>query len=354
VADRSEFLRVENLRTWFFSDAGTSRAVDGVSFAVHEGEAVGIVGESGCGKTITSLSLMGLVPSPPGRIVEGSSIRLRGRELVGLPERELRKIRGNEVAMIFQEPMSSLNPVYTAGSQIEEALRLHRGLSRREARRVGIDLLREVGIPEPERRFDEFPHQLSGGMQQRVMIALALSCEPGLLIADEPTTALDVTIQAQILQLLADLRRDRGMALLLITHDLGVVAEVCDRVLVMYAGEIVEEGPVREIFREPRHPYTRGLLDSLPSARAPGEALRPIPGTVPAPTAWPAGCRFHGRCPHAMERCGIEKPPRIAVKGSGPAKGSGGDDLSTYGAAPAVGAESAAPHTSRCWLEEET
>jgi oligopeptide/dipeptide ABC transporter ATP-binding protein len=230
--------------------------------------------------------------------------------------------------MIFQEPMSSLNPVYTAGSQIEETLRLHRGLARKEARRVGIELLREVGIPEPERRFDEYPHQLSGGMRQRVMIAMALSCEPGLLIADEPTTALDVTIQAQILSLLADLRRRRRMALLLITHDLGVVAEVCDRVMVMYAGEIVESGPVKDIFLRPRHPYTRGLLESLPAARRPGEALRPIPGAVPSPTAWPSGCRFRDRCPHAWEKCAAEKPSLFPV------------DVSPEG-------------VSRCWLEVE-
>jgi oligopeptide transport system ATP-binding protein len=226
--------------------------------------------------------------------------------------------------------MSSLNPVFTAGSQIEEALRLHRGLSRKEAKKVGIDLLREVGIPEPARRFDEYPHQLSGGMRQRVMIAMALSCEPGLLIADEPTTALDVTIQAQILDLLAELRQRRQMALLLITHDLGVVAEVCDRVIVMYAGEIVETGPVKEIFLRPSHPYTRGLLDSLPSARGVGESLRPIPGSVPSPAAWPSGCRFRERCPHACERC-AEGPPLLAVEGAG------SDHL----------------HASRCWLEEE-
>jgi peptide/nickel transport system ATP-binding protein len=325
---RTPLLSVRDLRTWFFTDAGTSRAVDGVSFDIEEGEAVGIVGESGCGKTITSLSVMGLVPAPPGRIMEGSSIRFREEELVGLPERRLRKIRGNSIAMIFQEPMSSLNPVYSAGSQIEETLRLHRGLSNKEARRVGIELLREVGIPEPERRFDEYPHQLSGGMRQRVMIAMALSCEPGLLIADEPTTALDVTIQAQILALLAELRRRRRMALLLITHDLGVVAEVCDRVIVMYAGEIVESGPVKEIFLRPRHPYTRGLLESLPAARNPGEALRPIPGTVPTPTAWPSGCRFRERCPHAWERCASEMPPLFPVADS------------VSGA-------------SRCWLEME-
>jgi len=342
-AGASPLLAVENLRTWFFTDAGTSRAVDGVSFSIEPGEAVGIVGESGCGKTITSLSLMGLVPTPPGRILEGSSIRLRGEELVGLPEKKMRAIRGNEIAMIFQEPMSSLNPVFTVGSQIEEALRLHRRLSGKEARRVGIELLREVGIPDPERRFDEYPHQLSGGMRQRVMIAMALSCEPGLLIADEPTTALDVTIQAQILTLLADLRKRRGMALLLITHDLGVVSQVCDRVIVMYAGEIVETGPVEEIFLRPRHPYTRGLLDSLPSVRGRGEPLRPIPGAVPSPTAWPSGCRFRERCSHRWEKCAAESPPLLAA-----------GDFRAAGETPLSGDASPVPtHTSRCWLEEE-
>ena len=232
-------LEVESLRTYFSTDAGTARAVDGVSFQIEEGETVGIVGESGCGKTVTSLSIMGLVPDPPGLVMAGSSIRLRGRELIGLAEAMMRRVRGNEVAMIFQEPMTSLNPVFTVGNQIQEALVLHRKLRRREARRIGIELLKEVGIPEPEQRFGEYPHQLSGGMRQRVMIAMALSCEPDLLIADEPTTALDVTIQAQILELLADLRGRRRMAVLLITHDLGVIAEVCDRVLVMYAGQIV-------------------------------------------------------------------------------------------------------------------
>lgn len=313
-------LEVRNLRTWFSSEAGTARAVDGVSFEVAPGETLGIVGESGCGKTVTSLSLMGLIPSPPGRIVEGSSIRFRGRELTTLPPRELRKLRGNEMAMIFQEPMSSLNPVYTVGDQIVEALRLHRKLSRKEARARGVAALREVGIPEPEQRFDEYPHQLSGGMRQRVMIAMALACEPDLLIADEPTTALDVTIQAQILDLLAGLRERRGMAILLITHDLGVVAEVCDRVLVMYAGQVVEAGTVEAIFHAPRHPYTQGLLASLPRLETRGERLRPIEGTVPSPLAWPAGCRFHARCPHAWDRCRDEAPPLAA---------------------------------SRCWLEEE-
>jgi len=296
-------LSVTELRTWFDTDQGVARAVDGVSFDVRAGETVGIVGESGCGKTVTSLSILGLLPTPPARILEGSSIRFRGEELVGASARKLRGIRGNDISMIFQEPMSSLNPVYTVGDQIGEALRLHRGMSRREARSEAVRLLEEVGIANAERRVDEYPHELSGGMRQRVMIAMALSCTPELLIADEPTTALDVTIQAQILELIADLRARRGMAVLLITHDLGVVAEVCDRVVVMYAGQIVERGTVEEIFADPRHPYSRGLLESLPAVDDPGRRLKPIAGTVPAPTRWPEGCRFRDRCPLAEARC---------------------------------------------------
>jgi len=316
-------LTVRDLRTWFHTDQGVARAVDGVSFDVRSGETLGIVGESGCGKTVTSLSILGLLPTPPARIHDGSSIRFDGRELVGLGERGMRALRGNEISMIFQEPMSSLNPVYTVGSQIAEALRLHRGLDRKGARTEVVRLLSEVGIAEPDRRVDEYPHQLSGGMRQRVMIAMALSCEPKLLIADEPTTALDVTIQAQILELLAALRRRHGMAVLLITHDLGVVAEVCDRVVVMYAGQVVETGTVHEIFADPRHPYTRGLLDSLPSVDDPGQRLRSIPGTVPNPIAWPEGCRFRDRCERATDGC--ERP----------------QDL--------VELEGAAPRAARCW-----
>jgi peptide/nickel transport system ATP-binding protein/oligopeptide transport system ATP-binding protein len=300
----SALLEVTDLRTWFDTDQGTARAVDGVSFDVQEGETVGIVGESGCGKTVTSLSVLGLLPVPPARILEGSSIRFAGEELVGASVRRMRALRGNEISMIFQEPMSSLNPVYTVGDQICEALRLHRDMGRREARIEAVRLLDEVGIAGADRRVDEYPHQLSGGMRQRVMIAMALSCAPKLLIADEPTTALDVTIQAQILELVAELRRNRGMAVLLITHDLGVVAEVCDRVVVMYAGQVVERGSVQEIFSEPRHPYTRGLLRSLPSLEDRGRRLETIHGTVPPPTDWPAGCRFQARCPLAEERCG--------------------------------------------------
>ena len=306
-------LQVTDLRTSFFTDQGVARAVDGVSFSVAPGETVALVGESGCGKTVTSLSILGLVPDPPGRILPGSSIRLRGEELVDAPEERLRRLRGNEISMIFQEPMTSLNPVFTVGEQIGEPLRLHRRMGKRAARERAGELLREVGIPEPARRLDEYPHQLSGGMRQRVMIAMALACEPALLIADEPTTALDVTIQAQILELLAALKESRGMAVLLITHDLGVVAEVADRVVVMYAGQVAETGTAREVFGAPAHPYTEGLLASLPRVDRPGERLRPIPGVVPSPTDWPKGCRFADRCRYAWER-GIEhEPPLLEV-----------------------------------------
>ena len=301
-------LAVRDLRTWFFTDQGVARAVDGVSFDVRGSETLGIVGESGCGKTVTSLSILGLLPRPPARVMEGSSVRFAGEELVGAPERRLRALRGNDIAMIFQEPMSSLNPVYTVGDQIGETLRLHRRLHRGAARAETVRLLEEVGIPEPARRAGEYPHQLSGGMRQRVMIAMALSCSPKLLIADEPTTALDVTIQAQILELLAALRRSYGMAVLLITHDLGVVAEVCDRVVVMYAGEVVETGTVHEIFRAPAHPYTRALLESLPSVDDPDKRLVSIAGTVPNPTRWPEGCRFRARCGSATQGCEIAQP----------------------------------------------
>ena len=310
-------LAVRDLRTWFYTDQGVARAVDGVSFEVRTGETLGIVGESGCGKTVTSLSVLGLLPEPPAKIEEGSSIQFVGEELIGAKESRLRSLRGNEISMIFQEPMSSLNPVFTVGNQIAEALRLHRGLDRKAARTESIRLLAEVGIPEPHRRVDEYPHQLSGGMRQRVMIAMALSCEPKLLIADEPTTALDVTIQAQILELLASLRERFGMAVLLITHDLGVVAEVCDRVVVMYAGQVVETGGVHEIFANPQHPYTRGLLGSLPSVENPGQRLTSIPGTVPNPISWPAGCRFEDRCEQAGDGCG---QPQALVELEGPGR----------------------------------
>jgi peptide/nickel transport system ATP-binding protein/oligopeptide transport system ATP-binding protein len=296
-------LSVRDLRTWFTSESGPTRAVDGVSFDVHEGETVGLVGESGCGKTVTALSVLGLVPQPAGRIMQGSSVVFRGDELVGASEPRLRAIRGGEISMVFQDPMSSLNPVYSVGDQIIEALRLHRGLGVRAAREEAARLLEEVEIPAAAERLDDYPHQLSGGMQQRVMIAMALSCAPALLIADEPTTALDVTIQAQILEILARTREARGMSVLLITHDLAVVAETCDRVVVMYAGQIVESGTVDDVFTDPLHPYTRGLLDSIPSEPKPGRRLASIPGSVPSATEWPSGCRFRPRCPSAFESC---------------------------------------------------
>jgi peptide/nickel transport system ATP-binding protein len=320
-------LEVTDLRTWFRTDAGVAKAVDGVSFHVDAGEVLGIVGESGCGKSVTSLSVMQLIPQPPGELLAGSSIRFKGEELVGARESRLRDLRGNDIAMIFQEPMTSLNPVYTVGDQIGEALRLHRRIRKGEARERSIDMLRLVGIPSPEARVDEYPHQLSGGQRQRVMIAMALSCEPELLIADEPTTALDVTIQAQILELLAELRQRLGMAVILITHDLGVVAEVCDRVVVMYAGQVVEHGTVEQIFREPRHPYTEGLLQAVPRLGVKQDELAVIPGTVPSPTAWPVGCRFHDRCPYGWDLCVREQPPLMQTQ--------------------------ADPNrTSRCWLEK--
>jgi peptide/nickel transport system ATP-binding protein/oligopeptide transport system ATP-binding protein len=310
-------LSVRDLRAWFFTDQGIAKAVDGVSFDVRGGETLGIVGESGCGKTVTSLAILGLLPQPPARIMDGSSVLLHGEELVGASEARLRRLRGNEVSMIFQEPMSSLNPVYPVGDQIGEALRLHRGLDRRAARAASVELLDEVGIPDAARRVDEYPHQLSGGMRQRVMIAMAISCAPKLLIADEPTTALDVTIQAQILDLLAGLRRTHGMAVLLITHDLGVVAEVCDRVVVMYAGQVVETGSVEDIFSRPAHPYTRGLLDSLPSLqsmKARRRKLSPIPGVVPSPLHWPEGCRFRARC--SLAGMGCESAQQLLAVGA--------------------------------------
>jgi len=310
-------LDVSDLRTYFSTDAGVAQAVDGVSFHVDAGETLGLVGESGCGKTVTSLSIMGLIPSPPGKIIAGSSVRFVDEELVGAADSRLRKIRGNEIAMIFQEPMTSLNPVFSVGSQIKEVLRLHRGLNRREAREMAIHLIDEVGIADASQRFDEYPHQLSGGMRQRVMIAMAVSCEPKLLIADEPTTALDVTVQAQILDLLARLQDGHGMAMLLITHDLGVVAEVCDRVAVMYAGKIVESGSADEIFYQPQHPYTQGLLGSLPNVEHPGTRLTPIPGVVPNPVAWPSGCRFADRCGFAWDRCTAEEPALEPVSDRG-------------------------------------
>ena len=300
-------LEVRDLRVSFFTPEGEVRAVDGVSLSVDEGQTLGVVGESGCGKSVTAFSILRLV-SPPGRIL-GGTIRFDGRELLELSEREMREVRGNQIAMVFQEPASSLNPVFTIGDQIGEAVRLHQGVGRAEARRRSIEMLRLVEIPEAEERVDAYPHQLSGGMRQRAMIAMALSCRPRLLIADEPTTALDVTIQAQILDLLAGLQERLGMALLLVTHDLGVVAQRADEVAVMYAGRIVEQAPVTGLFDSPLHPYTRGLLHSLPklgAARA--RRLDAIPGVVPDPLHLPSGCHFRDRCPRAIERCATIDP----------------------------------------------
>ena len=332
-------LEVQGLRTWFHTAEGVARAVDGVSFTVDRGEVLGVVGESGSGKSVTALSIMGLVPEP-GRIEEGR-VTLAGRDLIGLPESEVRRVRGAEAAMIFQEPMTSLNPVFPVGDQVAESVRAHSGVRKAAAHERAVDLLRRVGIPEPEQRSSEYPHQLSGGQRQRVMIAMALANEPSLLIADEPTTALDVTIQAQILELLLELRRDLGMAVLLITHDLGVVAETCDRVVVMYGGQVVEQGPVAEVFAEPAHPYTRGLLAAVPRPDARDRDLAVIPGTVPSPTAWPEGCRFRPRCPYAWEQCAT--PPGLFRAGDGidarcwlvehPERRSG---VTAFGASPSV------------------
>ena len=309
-------LEVKNLRTEFRSAGNVFAAVDGVSFALAPGETLGIVGESGCGKSVTSLSIMRLVPNPPGRIA-GGEIVLEGRNLLDLPESEMRAIRGDAISMIFQEPMTSLNPVQTVGEQIEEAVRLHRPVSASEARMRALDMLRLVKIPSPETRLDEYPHQLSGGMRQRVMIAMALACDPKILIADEPTTALDVTIQAQILDLLRDLRERTGAAIMLITHDLGVVAELAHRVVVMYAGRIVEEAPVGVLFADPQHPYTLGLLGSIPRLGSDGdERLTAIEGVVPNPFALPPGCRFSPRCALADDRCRSDAPSLREIAGA--------------------------------------
>jgi peptide/nickel transport system ATP-binding protein len=309
----SALLEIRNLVTEFRSGGNVVRAVDGVSFSVARGETLGIVGESGCGKSVTSLSIMRLLPSPPGRVAAGE-IRFDGRDILPLPEDAMRKIRGNDIAMIFQEPMTSLNPVHTVGEQIIETIQLHRTMSRAEARSRALDMLRLVRIPSPETRIDDYPHQLSGGMRQRVMIAMALACDPKILIADEPTTALDVTIQAQILDLMRDLRTRTGAAIVLITHDLGVVAEIAHRVLVMYAGGIVEEAPVEALFGDPQHPYTLGLLGSIPKLQGEEERLAAIRGMVPNPYAMPAGCRFNPRCPLADARCRTKAPPLVEIK----------------------------------------
>ena len=306
-------LEVQGLRTWFHTDEGVAKAVDGVTYTVKKGETLGVVGESGCGKSVTALSVMQLLPMPPGNF-EGGQILFRGQDLLTKTDAEMREIRGNEIAMIFQEPMSALNPVFTVGDQIMETVMLHRGLERDAARAHAIEMLRKVGIPSPEQRVDEYPHQLSGGMRQRVMIAIAMSCDPALLIADEPTTALDVTIQAQILDLMRELQEAEGMSMLLITHDLAVVAETAHHVAVMYAGKVVEYSPVEELFANPRHPYTIGLFRSLPDLAGEGERLETIPGIVPSAYSFPSGCRFRTRCPIATDRCAKEEPALLKLE----------------------------------------
>ncbi|ETX27469.1 ABC transporter ATP-binding protein [Roseivivax isoporae] len=305
-------LEVDDLAVEFRIGGRAQRAVSGVSFTLERGRTLGVVGESGCGKSVTSLAIMRLVPQPPGHYA-GGAIRFGGTDLLSLPEREMRRLRGGRIGMIFQEPMTSLNPVYTCGDQIVESLRVHSGLDRRAARERAVELLDLVGLPSPKSRVDDYPHQLSGGQRQRVMIALALANDPDLLIADEPTTALDVTIQAQILDLMGDLRDRTGAAVLLVTHDLGVVAQTCEDVVVMYAGRIVEKAPTGALFADPQHPYTIGLMAAVPRIDAGVARLATIPGSVPPPWARIAGCRFASRCPLASERCRTEDPPLRAL-----------------------------------------
>lgn len=317
-------LQIKDLKTYFHTENGVIPSVNGVSFDVRAGETIAIVGESGCGKSVTSLSIMGLVGAP-GKI-EGGEILFQGEDLTKLKKQELRKLRGNDIAMIFQEPLTSLNPLFTVGNQISESIKLHQKVGKAEAKQKSIEMLKKVGIPRPDKVFSSYPHSLSGGMRQRVMIAMALSCNPKLLIADEPTTALDVTIQAQILELMRGLTREFNTSIMIITHDLGVVAEMVDTVVVMYAGEVVEHTDVFTLFKEPKHPYTKGLLDSTPKIHEIKEELQSIEGTVPTPANMPTGCRFHPRCPFAMEKCLNQKPEL---------------DEATPG------------HKVRCWLHEE-
>jgi len=321
-------LRVRDLRTYFDTAQGVAKAVDGVNFEIRAGETLGVVGESGCGKSVTALSIMRLFPSPPGRI-DGGEIWFKGMDLTKVGKREMRRIRGCEICIIFQEPMTSLNPVYTAGEQVIEAIRLHQGLSKKTALQKAIEMFELVGIASPERRVREYPHQLSGGMRQRVMIAMALSCRPSLLIADEPTTALDVTIQAQILELMNDLKSKLGTAILFITHDLGVVAETARQVIVMYAGRVIEQADVTTLFERPLHPYTKGLMGSIPSEQAirTKSRLTEIKGVVPGLTALPSGCPFHPRCSEQVGVCDRERPQLLEVE---------------------------AGHRVACWLHAET
>jgi peptide/nickel transport system ATP-binding protein len=321
-----KLLEIKNLQTHFTSDRGVVKAVDGVTIRVNKGETVGVVGESGCGKSVTALSVMRLLKDTPGKIV-GGTIEFEGKNLEVISEKEMRRIRGNEIAMIFQEPMTSLNPVYTVGRQIEEAARIHLKYDKKQAREHAIKMLKLVGIPRAEEIVDEYPYQLSGGMRQRVMIAMAMSCKPKLLIADEPTTALDVTIQAQILDLMRKLSEESDTAILLITHDLGVVAEMCDRVVVMYAGKVVEEADIFTIFENPKHPYTKGLLYSVPKLGQKVDRLDSIPGNVPTPGNMPEGCKFAPRCTKVMDICRLEDPELLEIDKD---------------------------HTCRCWLYQNS
>jgi len=318
-------LSIRNLSTSFTTDRGIAQAVDDVSFDLFEGETLGVVGESGCGKTVTALSILRLIEDP-GKIASTSVIEFEGKNLMDLRPSEIRQVRGAGISMVFQEPTASLNPVLRTGVQIAETLRAHQTISKKAARDRSIELLDLVGIPDPAKRIDDYPHQLSGGMQQRVMIAIALSCNPKVLIADEPTTALDVTIQAQILELLAEIRERLGMSVMLITHDLGIVAGIADRVAVMYGGRIVEQARTRALYQQAHHPYTQALLRAIPRLDQPVERLETIPGSVPPATAWPDGCRFHPRCKFVSERCRKDEPPLLDV---------GGD------------------RRARCWLVEE-
>jgi peptide/nickel transport system ATP-binding protein len=324
MKDPNELLRVENLKTYFYTEDGIIKAVDGVSLKLNRGETLGIVGESGCGKSVTSLSIMRLI-SMPGKILEGQ-VRLRGLDVTNLSEEEMRHIRGNRISMIFQQPTSCLNPVFRVGDQISESLIIHRGYTKQQARQRAVELLTLVGIPSAKTRVDSYPHEMSGGMCQRVMIAMALACEPELLIADEPTTALDVTIQAQILELMKDLKQRFHTGIILITHDLGVVAEMADNVVVMYAGKVVEEAPVNDLFESPKHPYTQGLLASIPVLGEVRDKLAVIPGSVPSLRNLPPGCRFAGRCPFVMDICRVEEPGLLRLT---------------------------EVRTSRCWLYDE-
>ena len=301
-------LQVKNLKTYFYTEEGMVPAVDGLDFELGKGETLAIVGESGCGKSVTSLSVLRIVPTPPGKILD-SEILYKGEDLLKKSEREMRAIRGNEISMIFQEPLTSLNPVFTIGKQITDILRMHQGMNKKQAYEKAVEMLAKVRIPSPEKVVNDYPHQLSGGMRQRVMIAMALACNPGILIADEPTTALDVTIQAQIMHLLCDLKKDRDTSIILITHDLGVVAQIAENVMVMYAGQAVEYADVKSIFKEPLHPYTKGLLKSLPVLGEEKDELYSIKGNIPSPKDYPQGCRFSPRCDQACEKCRKEPPP---------------------------------------------